>query len=135
MIKRNLYNISLIGFFVSTVLFISCDDTGTNSDIDNVKIPSKNVSYGEYIQPIFNVKCMSSGCHDDGSMAGGYSLTTWSNAVTPGIVDPFSVETSRMVWRIEGQGFPLMPPPSRGYLTSNQVEGIKTWIREGAENN
>ena len=68
-------------------------------------------------------------------MAGGYSLTTWSSAVIPGIVDPFNIETSRIVWRIDGLGFPIMPPPTKGYLTENQREGIKTWIREGAKNN
>jgi len=28
-----------------------------------------------------------------------------------------------------------MPPPTKGYLTANQREGIKTWIKEGAQNN
>ena len=133
--KNFLYTIILATLFFATVLFISCDDTITNNDIDQVVIPSKNVSYAKYIQPVFNVKCTSSGCHNEESMAGGYSLTSWSNAVVPGIVDPGSVETSRLVWRIEGQGYPLMPPPTRGYLTPNQREGIKTWIREGAKNN
>ena len=132
--KDFLYNIILASLFFATVLFISCDDTITNNDIDQVVIPSENVSYAKYIQPVFDTKCALSGCHNE-DMAGGYSLTTWSNAVVPGIVDPGSVETSRLVWRIEGQGYPLMPPPTRGYLTQNQREGIKTWIREGAKNN
>lgn len=135
--KSFLYNIFLAAIFISTVLLISCDDTITNSDIDQVVIPSKNVSYAKYIQPVFNLKCTSSGCHNEESMAGGYSLTSWSNAVIPGIVDPGSVETSRLVWRIEGKGVPLMPPvgSTSPPLTRNQVEGIKTWIREGAKNN
>jgi len=133
--KNILYNFLLVVVFASTVLFISCDDTITNNDIDKVVIPSENVSYAKYIQPVFNLKCTSSGCHNEESMAGGYSLTSWTSAVIPGIVDPGSVETSRLVWRIEGQGYPIMPPPTRGYLTPNQVNGIKTWIKEGAKNN
>ncbi len=133
--KKIIYNLFLITIFSATVLFISCDDTVTNADIDEVVIPSENVSYAKYIQPLFNVKCTTSGCHNEESMAGGYSLTSWSNAVIPGIIDPGNVQTSRLVWRIEGQGYPLMPPPTRGYLTPNQREGIKTWIREGAKNN
>ena len=117
------------------IFFVSCDDTITSNDLDEITIPDNNVSYAKYIQPVFNVKCTSSGCHNSESNAGGYNLTTWSNAVIPGIVDPFNVETSRIVWRIEGNGFPLMPPPERGFLTLNQREGIKTWIREGAKNN
>jgi hypothetical protein len=55
----------------------------------------------------------------------------------PGIVDPGNIETSRMVWRIEGIGVELMPPIGSLVLplTKNQVEGVKTWIKEGAKNN
>jgi len=134
--KKFLYNILLASFFLLSIVFISCDDTITNSDIDNINIPSKNVSFAKYIQPVFNVKCATSGCHDDITMASGYSLTTWSNAVIPGIVDPFSVETSSLVWRIEAIGAPIMPPIGpKPPLTLNQIKGIKTWISEGAENN
>ena len=133
--KRFIYNILLSSLFLLVIVFISCDDTITNSDIDDIKIPTNDVSYAEYIQPVFNVRCTSSGCHDNESMAGGYSLTSWSSAVIPGIVDPFNIETSRIVWRIDGLGFPIMPPPTKGYLTENQREGIKTWIKEGAKNN
>lgn len=135
MIKSYIYNIFLAFLFLSVIFFISCDDAITNSNIDDIVIPSSNVSYAEYIQPVFNVKCTSSGCHDNESMAGGYSLTTWSSAVIPGIVEPFNVDNSRIVWRIDGLGFPIMPPPTKGYLTKNQREGIKTWIKEGATNN
>ena len=134
--KSFLYNILLVSVFLLSILFLSCDDTITNNDIDNVTIPSKDVSFAKYLQPVFNVKCTSSGCHDDITTAASYSLTTWSNAVIPGIVDPFSVETSRIVWRIEGIGVPIMPPigPTPP-LTLNQIKGIKTLISEGAQNN
>ena len=49
--KNILYNFLLVVVFASTVLFISCDDTITNNDIDKVVIPSENVSYAKYIQP------------------------------------------------------------------------------------
>lgn len=133
--KSFLYNMLLAFLFLLSIFFISCDDAITNTHIDDIVIPSSNVSYAEYIQPVFNVKCATSGCHDNESFAGSYSLTTWSGAVIPGIVEPFNVDNSRMVWRIDQLGFPVMPPPSKGYLTKNQREGIKTWIREGAQNN
>ena len=62
-------------------------------------------------------------------------MTTWSNVVQPGFVDPYLVETSKIVWSIEGIGVEIMPPISYGYLTSNQIDGVKAWIREGARNN
>ncbi len=124
-------------FLLFIVAIIGCKDTITNSDIDKIIIPDKNVSYNEYIQPLLNVKCSTSGCHDDATRAGDYSVTNWANVIMPGIVDPGNVETSRMVWRIEGIGVELMPPIGSLVmpLTKNQIEGIKTWIREGAKNN
>lgn len=119
------------------VILIACDDSVSSKYLDNVVIPSSDVSYNEYIQPVLNVKCGTSGCHDDGTRAGDYSVSNWANVVYPGIVDPGNVETSRLVWRIEGIGVGIMPPIGAivAPLTRNQVDGIKTWIREGAKNN
>jgi len=139
--KNILINTLLSLIFITLIFLTACDDTITGSDIDNVDIPDKDVSYEVYIQPVFNVKCgtlrSNGGCHDDGSMAGGYSMTIWANVVQPGIVDPFYVETSRLIWRIEGLGVDIMPPIGGGLppITLNQLEGIKTWIAEGAKNN
>ncbi|MEN8192687.1 MAG: hypothetical protein ABFS12_07700 [Bacteroidota bacterium] len=134
MSKYYIYNLSLGMIFLLSVFILSCDDTITENDIDKVIIPNENVSYAKYIQPLFFEKCGFSDCHI-GSSAGGYNLETWSNATVPGIVDPYSVETSRLVWRIDGLGVPIMPPTDKAWLTSNQREGIKTWIKEGARNN
>lgn len=129
---------TIIFLFIASVAFLSCDDTLNESNIDDVIIPDKNVSYNEYIQPVLTIKCSTSGCHNNESMAGGYSVTSWSNVVTPGIVNPGNVETSILVWRIEGIGVEIMPPIGNLLskpLTQNQVEGIKTWIEEGAKSN
>ncbi|MDA3861245.1 MAG: hypothetical protein PF445_08455 [Melioribacteraceae bacterium] len=127
----------LITSLLLIIVLIGCDDTLTANDLDNIVIPDKDVSYNEYIQPVLNVKCSTSGCHDDGTRAGDYSVTNWANVVFPGIVNPGNVETSRLVWRIEGLGVEFMPPIGSVVLplTKNQVDGIKTWIREGAKNN
>lgn len=127
----------LILTLLLTAILIGCKDTITGDDIDNVVIPDNNVSYNEYIQPLLNVKCGTSGCHDDANRAGDYSVSNWANVVIPGIVDAGNVETSRLVWRIEGLGVELMPPIGSviAPLTRNQIDGIKTWISEGAKNN
>lgn len=119
------------------VIFVACEDTLSPNDIDSVIIPDKNVSYSQYIQPVLTIHCSNSGCHDDVTRAGDYSVTNWANVVYPGVVDPGNVETSRLVWRIEGLGVPIMPPVNSNVLllNPNQVNGIKTWIKEGAKNN
>lgn len=128
-------------FFLISALTIavswSCKDTITESDIDKTIIPESGVDYQKYIQPVFNIKCTNSGCHDDQSRAGGLSLTTWTNAVSdPAIVVPFYPDNSILVWSIEGQsGANIMPPYGYQPLTENQRKGIRTWILEGAEYN
>ena len=133
-----LYKTIIFAFSIILFPFVGCDDTLNESNIDNVIIPNKNVSYNEYIQPVLTIKCSTSGCHNDETRAGNYSVTNWANVVTPGIVNPGNVETSILVWRIEGIGVEIMPPIGNLLskpLTKNQIEGIKTWIEEGANSN
>ncbi len=115
-----------------------CDGNGVN-DIDNVEIPAENVSYSQYIQPVFNYKCTSSGCHDSETSAANLDLTTWAGATSdPLIVSPGFPNNSKLVWSIEGNsGTSIMPPPYGTVLplTENQIQGIKTWIEEGARAN
>ncbi len=134
---KRIYPQIFILFLILSVVFIGCEDTITGNEIDQVIIPAKDVSYSQYIQPVLNVKCSTSGCHDDGTRAGDYSVTNWANVVIPGIVDAYNEQTSRLVWRIDALGVEPMPPINSvsGFLTPNQRKGIRTWIREGAKNN
>ena len=125
----------LILFSFCLTIFIGCDDQVAGNDL---KIPDSNVSYSQHIQPLFNKACATSGCHDDITMADGISLTTWSGTTAdPSVVFPGEPDNSKLVWAIEGRaGIPAMPPPGYpAYLTENQINGIKTWIDEGAKNN
>jgi len=133
--KRILVPVSLL-FCIILVSFAGCKDTVTNQQVDDTVIPASNVLFGKHIQPVFNVKCTSSGCHDDESRAGSLSLTSWTNVHIPGIVNDYEPATSRLVWAVEGQlGSNSMPPFPYPGLTKNQIDGIKTWIKEGAKNN
>ncbi len=117
-------------------IFNGCKDTITGSQLDSVVIPSSNVSYSKYIQPVFNLKCANSGCHDDATAAGGYSLTTWAGATNPLYVSKGNANTSTLVQSIEGlSGANPMPPVGYPVLTQNQIQGIKIWVSEGAKNN
>ena len=133
--SKYLFHVLSLGFISLIVIFISCDDNIVDNNIDQMIIPSSNVSYSQHIQPIFNAKCLGSGCHNDQDQAGNLSLTNWSEtrtAVFPGLPG-----NSQLVWRIEGQGVAIMPPPTAPVtpLTENHITGIKKWIEEGAENN
>jgi len=133
--KKTAINI-LISALFSLVLTTGCKDSITIDDVDKVVIPDKNVSYSQHIQPLLNVKCAYSGCHNDESRAGGYTVNTWSGTRAPGIVNPGDVQTSTLVWVIEGTlAGKQMPPMGYPSLNQNQIGGIKQWILEGAKNN
>lgn len=134
-IKKTSINIFFIALFLSALIFTSCDDTVTNAEVDKKIIPDSNVDYYEHIQPVFNVKCATALCHDDGTRAGNLSLTTYSNATARlDLVFPGDADASPLVWSIEGTGSVFMPPQGQAPpLTENQIQGIRTWIDEGAK--
>lgn len=115
------------------ILFNSCDDTNPA----DIQFPTENVSFNKHVQPLFNLKCNYSGCHDDGSRAGGISLTTWTNVTNdPTLVFPFEPESSRLIWSIQNRpGASLMPPLGYQPLIKREIDGIYKWIEEGAKNN
>lgn len=126
-----------ISLFAAGFLFYACDDSITSNDIENKIIPDSNVSYAEYIQPLFTLKCTTGGCHDDRTQSAGLSLTSYGFAVADySMIAPGNPAISKIVWAIEGNGARLMPPYGvTRPMTANQIAGIKTWIREGAKNN
>ena len=97
-----LASLILIISFLSIVFNYGCKDTINSNDLNNIVIPSSNVSYAKYIQPVLNLYCATSGCHDE-SGAGGISLTTWANTTIPPVVFAGHPETSHLVWVIEGK--------------------------------
>ena len=125
----------LLIFFATLILIISqnCKDTITSTDADNIVMPDSGVSYSQHIAPVFEVKCVP--CHNDQRSEGGVNLSSWTNVVRdPSIVFPGSDSTSILVWTIERiPPYPPMPPAE--WLKRNHINGIRTWIREGALNN
>lgn len=125
----------LIAFL--TAVFVaampSCDDDGLGPG-DEVVFPEENVSYAEHVQPYFNLRCANYGCHEDQARAGNLSLTSY-NALTerPGLIIPGDAESSFLMQKIDGRlPHPIDVPI---IINENQLEGIRTWINEGAKNN
>lgn len=132
--KKLNYKYFLILF---TILIITisqnCDDSLTSTDIDNIVMPDSNVSYSRHVAPVFEVKCVP--CHNDGRSDGGVNLSSHVKATSdPSIIFPGSDSTSILVYTIERiPPYPPMPPSE--WLKRNHIDGIRTWIREGAQNN
>jgi hypothetical protein len=133
--KKITINTAIIIVFISVQFIVACDDTVLNSE----DIPTENVSYSKHIQPIFNTSCALIGCHDNSSAEGNISLTSWSNAtLNPLVISPENSDNSRLVWAIQGLPGTALMPPIYGTvppLDEKQIQGIITWIDEGAKNN
>ena len=119
-----------------SALLSGCKDENPTGMASDIIFPSTDVSYSQHVQPLFNQTCALSGCHDDGPHQSDLCLTSYFNTVfrTAGVVTPGRPELSTIVFRIEGtsgQRMPLTGPP----LNQNQINGIRTWIVEGAADN
>jgi hypothetical protein len=126
-------NIIIYIFLFVILLFTSCDDSITSEDIDQLVMPAADVSYAQHIAPVFEIKCV--GCHNDTRKEGGVNLSSYTNVVAdPRIVFRGSDSTSVLVWTIEKLP-PYAPMPPNQWLVRNHIDGIRTWIREGANNN
>jgi hypothetical protein len=131
----------VISLAVGLLVQTGCKDKNTltpGESPSTVVFPERGVSYGVHVESLFNQACSLPTCHDDGSHAGGLSLTTYYNTVfaVPGIVVSKNPQNSILVMKIEGRG-PSgdRMPPGQYPLNQNQINGIRTWIAEGAQNN
>ncbi len=124
-------------FILTALIYLGCKDSVSVEDIDNRPIPAIDVSYSQHIQPVLDIKCSNSGCHNDQTRAAGISLASWTQTTSDvSVVFPGQPQNSRLVWSIDPSGgIPSMPPIGYPPLTLQQIIGIKKWIEEGAKNN
>ncbi len=119
---------------LSTMFLSGCKDNPADADLPDT-YPSSNVSYNQYIQPIFNVYCNTIGCHDTYTRSGNVSFASYFDATAiPGIIVSKNANASLLVQSIQGKIQPQMPP-NRAPLSTNKINAIITWINEGAKNN
>jgi len=128
-----LINLGCTITFISFIIAAGCESTNPLTQSNNIIFPDSNVSYHQYVQPVFDLNCTYSGCHDDASKAAGLSLTNWSNAnADPGNIIPFDTLHSKL-----NQVLTRRFGHSGGSLDTNQnhVRGIARWVLEGGKNN
>ncbi len=96
-----------------------------------VVFPASGVTYG-HVEALFIQKCI--GCHDNSSEL-NLLPPSYSNLMNYKILLVIRGEgdNSLLVQLLDGRQGPTMPPGER--LTDNQINGIKTWINEGALDN
>ncbi|MBI4531951.1 MAG: hypothetical protein HY709_10590 [Candidatus Latescibacteria bacterium] len=113
--------------------------------------PIVNPSYKDHIQPIFTANCALSGCHAGSRPEEGMSLEegkSHGNIVNQPSrqvpsrmrIKPSDPDNSYLYRKIQGEqgavgGSGSRMPKDRSSLSSAQIETIKNWITQGAQDN
>ena len=127
----------ILKFIAATAfyVFVACENQ-INSPEDLV-FPEKNVSFFEHVQPFLKYYCAYQGCHSPETRAGGKWYSDWVSIFDTdnlGFVVPYNPDGSRFVQIIEGKSLSHLTY-FRNEIKQNHVQGIRTWILEGALDN
>ena len=137
---KKLYYYSLI--LIILISFQSCyKDVGPiEGEGGATDIPAEGISYSQHVQPIYDQNCIS--CHPssgnlDLTAGNSYAETVNVNAsaYSGKLVVPGDPEASVLYKKIDGSGAYGTNMPIGGSLSSTQINTIKQWILEGAQNN
>ncbi|MGB5872598.1 MAG: hypothetical protein WBG01_00785 [Bacteroidota bacterium] len=137
---RESWRLIVVAGMVGVLLSVQgCKDEITSvpgESPSDIVFPVRDVSYLQHVQPLFNQACALSGCHDDGPHPSQLRLTSYQNLMFNSlqVVVRGEPDQSVLVFRIEGSLSPRMPL-NMNALNQNQINGIRTWIVEGALNN
>jgi hypothetical protein len=128
----------LISLVILSIITQNCGDTGVSSNRD-VIFPDSNVSYIHQVEPFLSIKCSYQGCHSANDMAGNRDMSTYFalfDASNAGLVIANNPDASRMIQILKGNpqhsGYYSFPA---GYFKDNYINGMVTWIKEGAKFN
>lgn len=100
---------------------------------DLVPFDCEDVSYVTHIQPIWDAKCATSGCHD-GSREPLMTAEGGTNAlVAGGYVNLAVPEESSLLKTVTFEQNPM--PPGGPQLSTRDIEIIRCWLEVGAPNN
>ncbi len=131
--------------FLTTALLAGCSSSDpSSSNGGNGDVPEEP-SFSEHVQPIFNANCTASICH--GGSAGGLTLTSGNSYDELVNVDsgnepqwkrvlPDDAENSYLVMKLEGrQTVGARMPSGAAALPNDDIQTIRNWIDDGAEEN
>ena len=125
---------SLIGILVSaSALGATACQNSQVTNADDVIFPDSLVSYNRHVDPFLSISCGQ--CHGPTNPAGGIDLTSYSGLLfdRPNLVVPGKPDESLLIQVLEGVF--AHPVGDLTRIPSNHVQGTRTWIAEGAQNN
>lgn len=112
--------------------------TDTTTMESDVSCDSTIIYFDQQILPIFQGSCAYGGCHDAKTAQDGIILDSYENIMRQDeedLIIPFDVDKSEVYEKItEDDPDDVMPPLPNNPLSKGQIELIRTWIEQGAEN-
>ncbi len=115
------------------------DDDDPNTTITPVTKSDKcnldTVYFVNDILPIILGNCAISGCHDAGTGLGGVVLESYDDIIKYGEIEPGDPGKSELYELITSSDPTEVMPPPPNELTTEQINGIRIWINQGAKNN
>ncbi|MBX2906430.1 MAG: hypothetical protein KF744_10360 [Taibaiella sp.] len=119
----------LIAFLLPAAIVAGCynDKYDKLYPTGTVACDTSTITYASDIQPIFNAKCNTAGCHD-ATASGGYTLTTHAGSQV-------AVNSGKLLGSVTWTtGFSAMPK-NLPKLSDCEINKITRWINQGAPNN
>jgi hypothetical protein len=137
MTRYILHSILWSALTASLVWCVACDGSTITKPSDIV-FPASNVSYTRHVQPLFDVTCNFSGCHNRTNPAANLSFSSYFDFMNrAGVVISGKAEQSLLIqiMDVSSPSSRFHPPSFQNSINQNHINGLKTWIREGAKFN
>lgn len=94
-----------------------------------------SVYFDQQVLPILVSNCTMSGCHNSTTHAEGIDLTSYAAVMASDVVKPTHPYSSDLYKAItDNDPDDVMPPPPAAHLLTAQINLIKNWILQGAQN-
>ena len=128
--RAELYSILILPLGIGLVMQASPD---VSTDRVSPNAEHVAVSYADEVQPIFDQHCVE--CHGNENTELGLNLATYEGAMAGSdygtVIEPGNPGGSLLIDMMESGDMPEDADP----VPAEEIEIIKTWISEGAENN
>ncbi len=140
--RPNTYTLVLLIWIIAVLglLSYSCKhhpvdaDTGPEPDVVNFCHPD-TVYFNKELLPLLGASCGRAGCHDANTQQDGVRLTDYESVMETGDVRPGRPENSDLYEvLVDDDPDDRMPPPPNDPLLPEQIERIRLWILQGAQN-
>ena len=115
----------IIPIVIGTVFLVSCKKDVTPEFIPVAENCPDTISYSLQIQPLLDINCSTSGCHDAATGASGYILTTHAEVSS----------ASSAVYDAMNHSGPTPMPLGGAKLADSLIKQFECWIEQGTQNN